>query len=359
MTLSNRTLKIQANLLFKSQMIDYHEFDVIPTLEKTKIIKHKFYLFYSCSVEMLEHKKWRYFNRSDIINDHPYPVHFHIFVLEKNNSVEEIGAWYYPIYFDYLPAFRLAVVLKFPFWFANRTFHSCWQQNCTENSVCLAVFNEKNSFYCSCKSGYYGSNCSMYEPLCETYCLKNAHCRSDDIHLTTGKKKVHCICPLGRFGARCNLKYDVCESNPCLNNGTCLPTYDRSGENAYVCICSERFYDFRCQREKASVNISLNMTKTLSVRATIVQFYTYDPRSMMFLIEHQQTDYGLPSLIRYFHSRPYAPDVALRKIYEDLSIPRYFLMYFRLQLTINMISSLEYCPYASLLLSEGQSLHVE
>jgi hypothetical protein len=74
---------------------------------------------------MLEHKKGRYFNRSDVINYHPYSVHFDVFSLEKNNSIEEIGSWHYPIYFDYLPAFRLAVVLKFPSWLGNATFDPC------------------------------------------------------------------------------------------------------------------------------------------------------------------------------------------------------------------------------------------
>jgi hypothetical protein len=95
---------------------------------------------------MLTHKKWRYFNRSDIINNHPYSVHFDAYLLENNNSIEEIGSWHYPIYFDYLPAFRLAVVLKFPSWFGNTTHNPCWQNNCNENSTCLAIFQSKQFF---------------------------------------------------------------------------------------------------------------------------------------------------------------------------------------------------------------------
>ena len=139
----------------------------------------------------------------------------------------------------------------------------------------IPVFNQNNSYYCSCKSGYYGKNCSMYEPLCETYCSANALCRLDDSDLQAKKNKPYCICPLGHFGPRCNLKYDECNSNPCLNNGTCFSNYDPSGENPYMCICSERFYGNQCQNEKASVHIDLNMTKTLSARATVVQLYDY------------------------------------------------------------------------------------
>ena len=55
-TISNVTLKIKANFLFNNRIIDHHEFHVIPILERDKIIKHKFYLLYSRSVQMLEHK---------------------------------------------------------------------------------------------------------------------------------------------------------------------------------------------------------------------------------------------------------------------------------------------------------------
>jgi hypothetical protein len=352
--ISNSTLKIKANFLFNNRIIDHHEFHVVPILEKAEIIKHQFYLLYSRSAEMLAHKQWRYFNRSDVINNHPYSVHFDVFVLEKNNSVEEIGSWHYPIYFDYLPAFRLAIILKFPSWFGNATVDSCSKNNCNKNSTCLSVFNKNNSYYCSCKSGYYGINCSMYEPLCDTYCSANAFCRPDDSDLLVKKNKLYCICPLGHFGPRCNLKYDDCNSNSCLNNGTCFPNYDPSGENPYLCICSEYFYGSQCQKEKASVYIDLNMTETLSTRATVVQLYNYHPDSFMLLIEHQQIYNGFPSSISYYHSTIYAPSLGVLKIYEDLSHPQYFLMYFLRQFEINMTSSPADCPHASLLLSEGQ-----
>ncbi|CAF3084770.1 unnamed protein product, partial [Rotaria sp. Silwood2] len=63
---------------------------------------------------MVEHKRWRYSNRTDVVNTHPYSVHFDAFALDGNQTIEELGSWRYPIYFDYLPAFRLAIVLRFP-----------------------------------------------------------------------------------------------------------------------------------------------------------------------------------------------------------------------------------------------------
>jgi hypothetical protein len=123
-----------------------------------------------------------------------------------------------------------------------------------------------------------------------------------------------------------------------------------------MCLCSERFYEYQCQNEKASIHIDLNMTKTLSARTTVVQLYTYTIPDFTLLIEHQQIHNGLPSSIRYYHSGTYRLSLGVLKIHEDLSRPKYFLMYFLNQQKINITSSPAYCPHASLLLSEGQFL---
>jgi hypothetical protein len=356
-TTSNQTLKIKANFLFNNQIIDHYEFHVIPALERIKIMKHKFYLLYSRSAKMLAHKTKRYSNRSDVINNHPYTVHFDAFILENNNTVKEIGSWHYPIYFDYLPAFRLAVVLKFPSWFGNSTLDPCLQNSCNENSTCLPIFNQNNSYYCSCRRGYYGINCNMYEPICEIYCAANALCRVENSDLQTKNNKPYCICPLSHMGEHCNLKYDACLSNPCLNDGTCFSKDDPSGENSYLCNCSERFYGSQCQDENLSIHINLNMTKTLSVRAAAVQFYDSHLFSFVLLIQHQQIYNGLPSSIKYYHEGTFPPTLGILKIYEDLSHPQYFLVYFLYLSKINITSTPQYCPHVSLLLSEGQFFH--
>jgi hypothetical protein len=250
-TMPKSTFKIRTNFLFNNSIVDHHEFNVFLTFEKVKNIKHRFYLLYSRTAEMLEHKRRRYFNQTDVNNNHPYSVHFDLFLLEKNSSVREVGSWHYPIYFDYLPAFRLAVVLRFSSWFGNVTLDPCSPNSCNENSTCIPILNQNNSYYCSCKSGYYGEDCNMYERQCETHCSANALCRPDDYELETKKNNPYCICPLGHFGSRCNLKSDDCDSNPCLNDATCFLTYDRSGETSYMCDCSKRFYGDRCEKEKA------------------------------------------------------------------------------------------------------------
>jgi hypothetical protein len=354
--ISNITLKIKANFFFNNRIIDHHEFNVIPTIERNKIIKHKFYLLYSRSLQMLQHKQRRYKNRFDIINNHPYSIHFDVFSIEKSNNVKELGSWHYPIYFDYLPAFRLATVLKFPSWFGNATLDPCLQNNCNENSSCMPIFNQNNSYYCSCKSGYYGRNCSMYESRCETYCSAKAFCQVDHDDLYNKKNKLYCICSLGYFGPRCHLKYDDCKSNSCLNNGTCLSNYDRSGEQPYICNCSERFHGNQCQNDKAYVIVNLNMIRSLSACATVLQLYKFDMR-LALVIQYQQVFHGMPSMISYYDSSTDAPPIGVFKIYKDLSHPQYFIIYILpRQPSINITSSPKHCPHASSLLSEGEFL---
>jgi hypothetical protein len=157
----------------------------------------------------------------------------------------------------------LAVVLRFPSWLGNAALDPCSQNPCNENSICMPILNQNNSYYCSCKSGYFGKDCRMYELRCETYCSANAICRTNADEKNASITKPYCICPLNHVGPHCNLKHNDCYSNPCLNNGTCSPVDDRSGEAAFMCLYSKRFYGNQCQYDMASVHVNLNMTHTL------------------------------------------------------------------------------------------------
>ncbi|CAF3343249.1 unnamed protein product [Rotaria sp. Silwood2] len=319
--LSNITLKIKANFLFKKTIIDHHVFHVIPITEGVKTFKYKFYFLYTRSNHMLAYKRQRYFDRMDVIHNHPYSVHFDVFSLETNNTIQELGSWYYPIYFDYLPGFRLAVILRFPFWFGNETYNPCLKNNCNENSTCMPIFNQNNSYYCSCNSGFYGKYCQMYEHRCESYCSSDALCRFDDININDP----HCICPLGRFGPRCYLKYDDCHSNPCLSDGTCHLTYDISGERSYLCTCSKGYFGNRCQYKKLSVTIDLNMPQVSSARATVLQICNINEDSLN--LKYQQVYYDMPKMVLYDQDQIMPPILGLLKIYQDLLDPHYFIMY--------------------------------
>jgi hypothetical protein len=104
----------------------------------------------------------------------------------------------------------------------------------------------------------------------------------------------------------------------------------------------------------ASVHVNLNMTHTLPARATVVQLYDLETTSFQLILRHQQVYDGIPSKINYYHSDIYAPLLGLLKIYKNLTQPQYFIMYSLTQTLINITSSPQYCPHASLLLSKGE-----
>jgi hypothetical protein len=163
--LSNLTLKIQANLLLKNNfLIDQHEFHLSPTVEKTTLIKHQFYLLYSRSPSMIKHKQNRFFNRTDLITNHPYTVHLILFASKEHN----------------LPSFRLAIVLKLLSSSLNSSFNLCQTNTWNNNYNCLPTGN-RNISYCSCRSGYSGSDCSIYESRCNTHCASNAFCQPSNV----------------------------------------------------------------------------------------------------------------------------------------------------------------------------------
>ncbi|CAF4411452.1 unnamed protein product [Rotaria sp. Silwood2] len=332
----DHTFKVQCNFLFRNIIIDSHEFIIVRQNSKIKNMKHKFYLLYSRSDHMLEHKRARYFNRSDVINNHPYSLHFDIFLSEQNKTMKEIGSWHYPVYFDYLPAFRLAVVLKFPSWFDNATLDPCLKNNCTENSICAPILNLNHSYYCSCKNGYYGRDCSKYESLCHKYCSKNSICRANHNTILMNQRRPYCICTLNYFGPRCILKNDPCYSDPCFNNGTCLVREHSNRETSYICNCSTRFYGDQCTKEKAFVHINLNMKNDSFVRATVIQLYSLNKTTLH--IQYQQVQNGLSSRFHYAHEGPYVPHLGIVKIYTNETNPRYFIMYVKQEQSINITS---------------------
>jgi hypothetical protein len=343
--------EIVARLVYGEQTIDHHIFYVNPMLESSNYIKTRFYLLFSRSSIMLDHKKWRYLNRTDIVKNHPYSVRFDVYALQKK-EISELGSFHYPIYFDYLPAFRLATVLKFPFWFENSTFNPCAQNSCSPNSVCKPVLNKKQHFYCSCESGYKGENCTVYDDKCSSYCSSDSICRSGQRGMIKTSDIPLCICPLGGFGPSCHIRNNACKSNPCGLNATCHLTFDPSGDNSIICECSKEFYGDRCQHKKIDIIIDVNMTSTGSI--SIAQFYhlNIDLNEIWTLkILYQKIIHELPATIHYSHDESTIVVLSLLKVYEGFSKPQYFILYFQPPITsLKITSTPYYCPSALSLL---------
>ncbi|CAF3974713.1 unnamed protein product [Rotaria sp. Silwood1] len=352
-------IKVIVFLLFEDEkVIDFYEFNGIPELEKIYNTKHKFQLVYSRSEQLLKHKQERYFNQTDISNNHPYSVRFEAFEL-THNETKALVAWNYPIYFDYLPSFRLATPLKFPETYLSRSHHPCINITCNSNSICIPFFNNRKwSYLCSCKSSFYGHNCRWFDHNCSKYCSFGSICKSNARPLLSGGRQPLCICSHNRFGPRCNLRYDDCQSNPCHNNGICYQTFNPSGKRPFVCICHMYFFGDFCQYEKSSINIHLDtFSLPNTILASVVQYYDADNITLNLILRQQQLFIGTPSHIHFRHTQIEAPVLGILKLHVSLTSTNYYILYVQPHTSvINITSAPEYCPHASLLFQKNDDV---
>ncbi|CAF4598339.1 unnamed protein product, partial [Rotaria sp. Silwood2] len=276
-TKNDQKIVIEILVLFifeNNTILDYYQFHVRPSLELNgSYIKHKFYLLYSRSQVLIEHKRQRYLNRTNISKQQPYQVRFEAYELDLNYSIKLVGLWQYPIYFDYLPSFRLVKILTIPPQETNQTMNNpCLPNPChSKNTVCQSILNGNQTYLCLCKNGYYGENCQNYDEQCSIYCSLNSTCKPKYRgKLAAGYQYPLCVCPLDYFGPSCHLRQNVCDFTPCLNNGSCYTTYDPTGVQPYICQCMEQFYGDQCQYEKISIKIQLNST-SMTLVACVIQ----------------------------------------------------------------------------------------
>lgn len=216
----------------------------------------------------------------------------------------------------------------------------------------MRILNKNQSFYCSCKSGYSGLNCERYNAECASYCNSDSICRPNHRGLIGNPTHPLCICSLHHFGPRCYLRNEACKSNPCGLNATCYPSYDVSGENSVICICSDRFYGDRCQNEKSIIQVRINMTGLVTVSVT--QFYDHVFPSDALYLFHQQVTPGLPQIVQYDNGQNDIPQIAILKIYQEFFHAKYFILYVQLSSgPINITSTPEECPTAKDIFSKG------
>ena len=355
------SLKVIAFLVFEDhEVIDTYEFSVIPALERINYKKHKFYLVYSRSDPWLQAKQRRHFNRTDIIERHPYSVRFEAFELQHNRLVE-VGTWNYPIYFDYLPTFRLAIVLRFPETYMNHSSNPCVNSTCNSNSTCIPLLSSRNGYYyCSCKSGFYGNNCQLLDENCPKYCSIYSVCRRTSRSLLLGTKQPLCICPLNRFGPRCYLRYEACQSDPCQNDGTCYHTFDLSGMRPFMCKCPKHFYGDMCEKQPASSRIQI--AAVLSANATlasVVQYYDLNNVTMTLILRYQKAFFRIPTQLRFDHAQTQVPVLGVLKQYSSLANANYYVLYIQPnKITINITSPLQHCPHAFSLVKHGKIVNI-
>ena len=124
-----------------------------------------------------------------------------------NDSLRMMSIWRYSIFFDFLPSFRFAKVLRF------LDQHSPCQSNLcnSSNAECHVLQNDSKKYVCLCKSGYAGEHCSIPDAYCaQNFCHSNVFCKSNYLGSTAGNRLLLCRCPFNTYGTRCGLTYDQC-----------------------------------------------------------------------------------------------------------------------------------------------------
>jgi EGF-like domain len=325
-------------------------FHLRPSPDMISMKKTIRYLLYSRSNDSLIEKRSRYFNRSMIIDHHPYSVRIEAYELQVNDEKPRLaGVWLYPIYFDFLPNFRLAKVL-----YLTRLDESrdpCLSSPCAVHQECHRLLNEPSHFVCLCQPMFSGTECSIQDRLCQdNFCGSNALCKPDYRSLVRGNDRLpYCLCPLSRLGDRCQLNYDLCDRNPCLNNGICLPT---SQLNSYFCSCTEEYYGNECHLTKHAVHLRIN--EHADDRVALVQYFDINFITLDLMFAHQHLHDSLPQSLFYLHEQTKkAPAVIVVKLYSNTQIDIYLIS---LQIEVESIegttelSERNRCPHVNTLL---------
>ena len=311
----NIVIKLLILFAYHGQTLMTHEFHVQPALEVTTVTKKMVHLLYSHSSPSQLRRRRRYFNRSDILASQPYSIHIEAYEYQNSSQPSLIGVWRFPIQFDYLPVYRFSKVLSL-----TRSIsypNPCAKSPCHRNEGCHQLMNDPTRYVCLCKANFTGPNCSLVNEQCVFgYCAPGAMCKPNyrgSVH--GGPSLPYCICPLNQFGDRCEVEHDACRPDTCLNDGTCFPS---SQPDQVLCLCTDEYYGDRCTLPKASLNLTLDVSRPHA--AAVIQFFEYDPASLILIIDHQEVHPRLPQIIRYNRNAPEIPPIVLVKLYSSFDV---------------------------------------
>lgn len=341
-------IKVLVTFLFKDQVIDYYEFHVHPQLHtQNNYIKQHIYFVHPRTKAVLNMKK------TDRKSTQLYSVRFEAFDLYFNETIHPIGVWHYPIYFDYLPSFRLSKILRFHPSTTLRPNSLCTSNPCVNNGNCQEIINSNvSSYFCSCHSGYHGVHCEFYDKQCNNYCSSNSICKPKYHRSLTGNQKPLCICPTSTFGNTCHLKINHCQKNPCLEGGTCVITYNSADISTYTCLCSDLFEGNHCEFPKGAVNIMIipssnSLLQISDIIATTISYSDFHDATLRLNARHQEVYDALPSHLHLTYSQKvnyYAPSMSVLKLYRSNyrdEEPQYYILYFfpfrsKINITVNL-----------------------
>ena len=317
-------------LLHDDQVISMEEFHVRPATDILNYRKKAIYLQYSHSPDDMKKKQERYFNRSNVISEQPFSVRIEAYEMKPNLRPRRFAVWRYPIYFDYLPVYRLATVLRF---FPPREVNPCQRSPCGHNEDCYRVQNQGSQHLCLCKNGHSGPNCSVRHPMCSgTYCLSDAVCHPGYRGLINSNEWPYCICPYGHIGRRCELSVGKCSGNPCQNGGICT---QRSKPSEFDCKCTEAYHGKLCELTKPSISLQLKYNASIAYEPVVAQYLKIDLVTLALQVVGQVVYRNVPDSLNYFYERTTTPEIVLIRLHltngteiyllslqmDDISIP--------------------------------------
>ncbi|CAF1296853.1 unnamed protein product, partial [Adineta ricciae] len=300
-------IKVLIIFLFENQVLNIDEFHVRPVVEMNVYKKRQMYFYYSRSPELIKHKQKRYFNRSNIINEHPYSIRIEAYQLKFNRKPKRFAVWQYSIYFDFLPVYRFVKVLHLT------KPNPCKDHSCNSNQECFQLLNQKSQYICLCKSNYSGINCSDFHPICNTsYCSSNSLCKPTYRGLINDNELPYCICPMNSFGHQCRLFH--ISQNLCRNGGT---FYQGSTPDEYNCECTSEYTGPNCNQTKQSIRLYINkVNDDQDYQGFVIQYYHIDFNSFELILVNQSVYSYLPDSLLYLHNEQNAPEIILLKRYN-------------------------------------------
>ena len=332
------------------------EFHLRPANEFDHSTKTRLYFHYSHSNHSIEQKRQRYFNRSHIIDYHPFSIRIEAFELKLNIKPRRFAVWEYSIYFDFLPVYRLVRILRF-LDLTNKSTDMCGNNSCHPNEECYQLQNEPSRYKCLCRNQYSSRHCAQLDRLCmNNYCSSNALCQPEYQGLIKDHQWPYCICPLNFIGKRCLLKSNVCEKNPCRNNGTC---YQELRPEQFICLCPEEFLGDRCEKRKASIDLDLeDKIRVFDYQASIVQYFRLDLIQLELRLMDQDVYSMFPRRVKYFHNEKTNPEITLLRVHSFAEEQIYLLavQLNRTQMIANIsVDQHNQCQHIQSVISSNQS----
>ncbi|CAD5113410.1 DgyrCDS2582 [Dimorphilus gyrociliatus] len=124
---------------------------------------------------------------------------------------------------------------------------------CGQYGSCVTDPSKTLGFKCYCTSNYEGEYCEISKVIkdCPNYsCGSYKQCKlipSQGLDIT-------CVCPAGRYGDKCELAIPTdhpCKTNPCKNNGLCVPITPYKKD--YYCACQSKFLGDKCEQREVQI----------------------------------------------------------------------------------------------------------